>query len=176
MNVCCECCVLSDWGGGLRDELITHPEESYRRWCEVVCDLETSKLRLTCPAWAASPQEKKILIKTGILSSSISGSIYDGYSQSNVFNIIFQTKKMFGPTLLKVTGDYKKLHNEEAHGTYCSPNIDWKITEFEMEGARSSWIFNLENILQFASFSLRIILKSTLNTPLQLLSQDVTYF
>jgi len=37
MFVWCECCVLS--GRGLCDELITHPEESYRlRWV-VVCDL-----------------------------------------------------------------------------------------------------------------------------------------
>ena len=35
--VCCECCVLS--GRGLCDELITRPEESYRMWCVVVCDL-----------------------------------------------------------------------------------------------------------------------------------------
>jgi hypothetical protein len=40
MFVCCECCVLS--GRGLCDEVITHPEESYRLWCVVVCDLETS--------------------------------------------------------------------------------------------------------------------------------------
>ena len=38
MFVCCECCVLS--GRGLCDELITRPEESYRLWCVVVCDLE----------------------------------------------------------------------------------------------------------------------------------------
>jgi len=41
MDVCCECCVLS--GRGLCDELITRPEESYRLWCIVMCDLETSK-------------------------------------------------------------------------------------------------------------------------------------
>jgi hypothetical protein len=40
MDVCCECCVLS--GRGLCEELITLPEESYRLWCVVVCDLETS--------------------------------------------------------------------------------------------------------------------------------------
>jgi len=34
------CCVLS--GRGLCDELITRPEESYRLWCVVVCDLEIS--------------------------------------------------------------------------------------------------------------------------------------
>jgi hypothetical protein len=26
------------------DELITRPEESYRKWCVVVCDLETSSI------------------------------------------------------------------------------------------------------------------------------------
>jgi hypothetical protein len=41
MFVCCECCVLS--GRGLRVELITHPEESYRLWFIVVCDLENLK-------------------------------------------------------------------------------------------------------------------------------------
>jgi hypothetical protein len=43
MNICCECCVLS--GRGLCDELITRPKESYRLWCVVLRDLETSRLR-----------------------------------------------------------------------------------------------------------------------------------
>jgi len=42
MFVCCECCALS--GRGLRDELITRKEESYRMWCVVVCDQETIKI------------------------------------------------------------------------------------------------------------------------------------
>jgi hypothetical protein len=41
MFVCCECCVLS--GRGHCDELITRPDESYRLWCVVVCDLENLK-------------------------------------------------------------------------------------------------------------------------------------
>ena len=40
--VCCECRVLS--GRGLCNELITRAEESYRLWCVVVCDLETSRI------------------------------------------------------------------------------------------------------------------------------------
>ena len=36
------CRVLS--ARGLCDELITRPEESYRLWCVVVCDLETSRI------------------------------------------------------------------------------------------------------------------------------------
>jgi hypothetical protein len=41
MSVCCECCVLS--GGGLCDELVPRPEESYRVWCvDKMCDQEIS--------------------------------------------------------------------------------------------------------------------------------------
>ena len=32
-------------GRGLCDELLTRPEESYRLWRVVVCDLESSRLR-----------------------------------------------------------------------------------------------------------------------------------
>ena len=48
MFVCCECCVLS--GRGLRDGLITRPEQSYRLWRVVVCDLENSRIRRLKPA------------------------------------------------------------------------------------------------------------------------------
>jgi hypothetical protein len=47
MDVCCECCVLLC--RGLCDELITRPEESYRLWCVVECDLETSWMRRLWP-------------------------------------------------------------------------------------------------------------------------------
>jgi len=47
MFICCECCVLS--GRGLCDELITLPEESYRVWCVVDCDLETSWMKRPWP-------------------------------------------------------------------------------------------------------------------------------
>ena len=40
LSVCCECCVLS--GRGLCDELLIRPDESYRLWRVVVCDLENS--------------------------------------------------------------------------------------------------------------------------------------
>jgi hypothetical protein len=58
MFVCCECCVLS--GRGLCDELITRPEESYRMWCVVVFDLETSRMRRSWPALGRSATRKKI--------------------------------------------------------------------------------------------------------------------
>ena len=59
--VCCECCVLS--GRGLYDELITRPEESYRLWCVVVCDLETSRMRRPWPELCRSATEKKNLLE-----------------------------------------------------------------------------------------------------------------
>jgi hypothetical protein len=40
MSVCCECCVLS--GRGLCDELILSPEEPYRLWCIILCDIKIS--------------------------------------------------------------------------------------------------------------------------------------
>ena len=58
MSLCCECCVLSV--RGLCDELITRPEESYRLWSVVVCDLEkqNSWMRRPRPTGGLSRQEK----------------------------------------------------------------------------------------------------------------------
>jgi hypothetical protein len=41
MEVCCVCCQVEVY-----DELITRPEDSCRLWCVVVCDLETSWMRV----------------------------------------------------------------------------------------------------------------------------------
>jgi len=48
MFVCCEYCVLS--GRGIYYGFITRPEESYRLWRVVVCDLGTSNTRKLKPA------------------------------------------------------------------------------------------------------------------------------
>ena len=57
MFVCCECCILSS--RGLCGELITRPEEFYRLWCVVVCDLETSRMRRSWPALGRSSTGEK---------------------------------------------------------------------------------------------------------------------
>ena len=61
MDVCRECCVFS--GRGHCDELLTRPEESYRMWCVVVCDLETTKILVNEEEanahWGAIAQREK---------------------------------------------------------------------------------------------------------------------
>jgi len=58
MDVCrFECCVLS--GRGLCGELITRPEESYRLWCVVVCDLETFRMRRPWPTGGCGAKNKE---------------------------------------------------------------------------------------------------------------------
>jgi len=60
MFVCCECCVSS--GRSLCDELITRPETSYRWWCVVVSDPETSRMRRSLPALGSSATGEKICV------------------------------------------------------------------------------------------------------------------
>ena len=53
------CCVLS--GRGLCDELLTRPEESYRLWCVVECDLETSWKRRPWPTGGCFAKNKQTI-------------------------------------------------------------------------------------------------------------------
>jgi hypothetical protein len=59
MSVYRECCVLS--GRGLCDELITRPEEFYRLWCVIVCDIETSWMRRPLPTGGCRTKNKKTI-------------------------------------------------------------------------------------------------------------------
>jgi len=56
MFIFCKCCTLS--GTDLGFKLITRPEESYRLWRVVVCDLETSRMRRPWPSSGRSTTEK----------------------------------------------------------------------------------------------------------------------
>jgi len=46
-------------GRVLCDELIARPEESYRLWCVIVCELETSRMRRLWLALGRSATAKK---------------------------------------------------------------------------------------------------------------------
>jgi hypothetical protein len=60
MSVCCECSELS--GRDLCDELIARPEESYKLWCVVVCDLATSRMRRPWPSGGSRAKNKQTLL------------------------------------------------------------------------------------------------------------------
>jgi hypothetical protein len=74
MFVCCECCMLP--GRGLCDELITRPEEYYRLWCVVVCDLETSRMWRSWPALGRSATEKKVNVYLPSLRMKVPDHVY----------------------------------------------------------------------------------------------------
>jgi hypothetical protein len=46
--------------------------------------------------------------------------------------------RIFGPKRDGVTGDWRKLHNEELHNLYSLPNVNYKIKEDQMGRACST--------------------------------------
>jgi hypothetical protein len=44
-------------------------------------------------------------------------------------------RRKFGPKRDEVTGECRKLHNEELHDVYCSPNINRAMKSRRMRGA-----------------------------------------
>jgi len=89
MFVCCEFFVLS--GRGLCDELITRPEESYRLWCVVVCDLETSWMRRpwhTGGCRAKNKQTNKLLFCKEASTQGLSSSQNGSRSFRKIFEIL----------------------------------------------------------------------------------------
>jgi len=50
-------------------------------------------------------------------------------------------RRIFGPKRDEVTGEWRKLHSEELHDLYCSPNIVWII-----KSRRMSWAGHVASI------------------------------
>ena len=74
-DVCCECCVLL--GRGLCDELITRPQKSYRLWCVVVCDLETSRI---CAPYIYDIRSLRVKVQPPLVNLELRLSLTDGVS------------------------------------------------------------------------------------------------
>jgi len=81
-------------GIGLSDELITRSEESYRLWCVVVCDLETSRMRRSWPSLGRSATGKK---KTFLIFTSFTDII-----QSPLATEVLNSAPLYRPNELNV--------------------------------------------------------------------------
>ena len=49
--------------------------------------------------------------------------------------------RIFGPRRHEVTGEWRRLHNEELNDLYCSPNIVWVI-----KSRRMRWVGHVARI------------------------------
>jgi len=71
-------------GRGLCDELITRPEESYRLWYVVVCDLDTSRIRRPWPALGRSATKKNIYIKQNVWNMDLFFEVRRGWGSEEL--------------------------------------------------------------------------------------------
>jgi len=56
-------------------------------------------------------------------------------------------RRIFEPKWEEVTGGWRRLHNEELHKLYASPNTTRVIKEVEMGVSCSTYVRNLYKIL-----------------------------
>jgi hypothetical protein len=90
MFVCCECCVLS--GRGLCDGMITRPEEYYRLWRVVVCDLETSKMRRLKPATGLWKKQKGCIAKKTNKQTTTTRSVHHQAACTSSFTVLYNAE------------------------------------------------------------------------------------
>ena len=76
VSVVCVCCQI---------ELITGPEESYRLWCVVVCDLETSRMRRPWPNGGCCAKNKQSPLSVHSTQSSHCHSSTYRSANRNIF-------------------------------------------------------------------------------------------
>ena len=93
--VCCECRVLS--GRGLCDELITRPEESYRLWCVIVCDLETSRI---CAPYIYDISSLRVNLSVGFHNITTNSWDSNLIKANRVASYIFQNLLLFFPIII----------------------------------------------------------------------------
>ena len=91
-------------GRGHCDELITRPEESYRRWCVVVCDLENLKNEEAMTRVGSQRHRKKIIIIIiVILVATFTHGIYNYIPETNhVYRIYSVTAVLYLQFVLHV--------------------------------------------------------------------------
>jgi hypothetical protein len=111
-------------GRGLCDELIARPEESYRLWCLVVCDLETSRIGGREPLRAAAPKTSTQFNATLVKTLSVHGLLRK--KNSKIMPFVWCPK--YG-TVIQATDD-SIIHQQNGRlwfrGCDCRHKIDLK--------------------------------------------------
>jgi hypothetical protein len=101
MFVCCECRVLL--GSGLCGELITCPEESYRLWCVVVCDLGNLKNEEAMTRIGSQRHIKNILYNIYIYISKLRlNSQSNGDTKNNLLILKYDVQHVGTCCLLEI--------------------------------------------------------------------------
>jgi hypothetical protein len=100
MFLYCECRVLS--GRGLCDEMITLPEESNRLRCVVVCDLETSWMRMPRPTGGCCAKNKQTI--TSVQRTQTMSHIIKPLAPSSRFPLSVRCKYSPQDRILKQLG------------------------------------------------------------------------
>jgi hypothetical protein len=127
-------------GRGLCDEPITRPEESYRLWCEVVCDLEFSRMRRP---WLA-------LGRSGTAKTKNKKMFLRGTDVDLAINILRSTTCAYNLTSCKISHDTAAVLHLQLP--------DWELI------AQPSW--RRLTCYKIASKNLRILPKSIImNLP-----------
>ena len=76
-------------GRGLCDELITRPEESYRLWCVVLCDLENFVNEEAMTRVGSQRHSKKKNIIINIISTLVHNTHIDKATNIQIYKITF---------------------------------------------------------------------------------------
>ena len=135
----CEFCVLS--GRGLCDGLITRPEGSYRMWCVILCDLETSsRMRRPCPALGRIAIGGKKTNPMKQMNITVNDWVHSaGHAYLFTIALEFLTRGLF---LVHKKGFYSMRYLLRGMGL---AGMKWRITQITMEITESSLKYWLES-------------------------------
>ena len=74
-------------------------------------------------------------------------------------------RKVFGPEMDEVTGEYRELHNGKNHNLYCSPNVLWVIKQRTMRPDEQATLVEYRRGEVYTGFCLGNLRKRALGRP-----------
>ena len=156
MDVCWECCVLS--GRSLCDKLTTRPEKSYRLWCVVVCDLETSSMRRRWPTVGCRAKKQTSFISYNLFGLHVTVRLSyhcqniiqnaDEHTRTSYYRYVYSTQTC-------------SQSSKEKYVVSRTENVNW-YTPYGICGEQSDTETGFLQVLRFCN--VRIIPPTTCTT------------